>query len=82
MKHKIKNIKNSIKDENGLVIVEATIVFPIMFFVLFFIIFIGNMYFEQAKIDSIVSTYAVKGAEYVADPNLYYVDKGNLCLQK
>lgn len=76
MKHKIKNIKNSIKDENGLVIVEATIVFPIMFFVLFFIIFIGNMYFEQAKIDSIVSTYAVKGAEYVADPNLYYVDKG------
>ena len=58
----IKKFKNAIRDENGLVIVEATIVFPIMFFVLFFILFIGSMYYEQARIDSIVSKYAVKGA--------------------
>ena len=31
---------------------------------------------SQAKIDAIVSEYAVKGAQYVADPNLYYVDNG------
>ena len=76
MKTRLKHIKDKIKDQNGLVIVEATIVFPIMFFVLFFIIFIGNLYFEQAKVDAVVESYAVKGAEYVADPNLYYVDRG------
>ena len=44
MKNRIKNIKNRIKDEQGIMqIVEAAIVFPVMFFVLFFIIFIGNM---------------------------------------
>lgn len=76
MKNKVINIKENIKNENGLVIVEAAIVFPVMFFVLFFIIFIGNMYYEQAKVDNIVLTYATKGAQYVADPSLYSMDHG------
>lgn len=78
MKNWIKNIKNRIKDEQGMMqIVEASIVFPVMFFVLFFIIFIGNMYFEQAKVDNIVLKYAVKGAECVKDPYSYDISKGN-----
>jgi len=76
MKNKTNNIKDRIKNENGMVIVEAAIVFPVMFFVLFFIIFIGNMYYEQAKVDNIVLTYANKGAQYVADPSLYNMDHG------
>lgn len=76
MKDKTKNIKDRIKNENGMVIVEAAIVFPVMFFVLLFIIFIGNMYYEQAKVDKIVLTYATKGAQYVADPSLYSMDHG------
>ena len=68
---KIKNIKERIKDENGLVIVEATIVFPVMLFVLFFIIFIGNLYYEQAKVDDIVLRAAIKGSQCVADPFEY-----------
>lgn len=76
MKDKTKNIKERIKNENGMVIVEAAIVFPVMFFVLLFIIFIGNMYYEQAKVDNIVLTYATKGAQYVADPSLYSMDHG------
>lgn len=76
LKDKTNNIKEKIKNENGLVIVEAAIVFPVMFFVLFFIIFIGNMYYEQAKVDNIVLTYATKGAQYVADPSLYSMDHG------
>ncbi len=76
MKIKAKNINKMIKNENGLVIVEAAIVFPVMFFVLLFIIFIGNMYYEQAKVDNIVLTYATKGAQYVADPSLYDMDHG------
>ena len=78
MKNGIKNIKNRIKDEQGIVpIVEATIVFPVMFFILFFIIFIGNIYFEQAKVDDIVMRYAVKGAQCVKDPFEYSINKGN-----
>lgn len=76
MENKTKNIKDKIKNENGMVIVEAAIVFPVMFFVLFFIIFIGNMHYEQAKVDNIVLTYATKGAQYVADPSLYDMDHG------
>ncbi len=76
MKEKTKNIKNKMKNENGMVIVEAAIVFPVVFFVLLFIIFIGNMYYEQAKVDRIVLTYANKGAQYVADPSLYDMDHG------
>lgn len=75
MKDKTNNVKKKIKNESGLVIVEAAIVFPVMFFVLLFIIFIGNMYFEQAKVDNIVATYAVKGAQYIADPSLYEMDE-------
>ena len=71
MKVKIKNIVNKIKNEKGVLIVESAIVFPVMFFVLIFIIYIGNLYYEQARIDSIVRTYAVKGAQCVADPFLY-----------
>ena len=77
MKDKIKNIIKRMKDENGLVIVEATIVFPVMFFVLLFIIFIGNMYYEQARVDNIVLSYAVKGAEYCADPYQYDIENGD-----
>lgn len=76
MKDKTKSIRKKMNDENGLVIVEAAIVFPVMFFVLLFIIFIGNMYYEQAKIDNIVMTYATKGAQYVSDPSLYNMDHG------
>lgn len=78
MKDKTNNINRKLKNESGLVIVEAAIVFPVMFFVLLFIIFIGNMYFEQAKVDDIVATYAVKGAQYIADPSLYEMDENGI----
>ena len=84
MNNKAKDIKlvfnkrmNKFKSEKGAIIVEASIVFPVMFFVLLFIIFIGNMYYEQAKVDEIVLKYAVKGAECVADPFLYNMTNGN-----
>ena len=75
MKDKTKSIVEKIRKNNGMVIVEAAIVFPIMFFVLFFIIFIGNMYFEQAKVDDITLRYATKGAEYVSDPFQYDMER-------
>lgn len=77
MKDKIKNLIMNIKNQKGALIVESAIVFPVMFFVLFFIIFIGNLFYEQARIDDIVMRYAVVGGQCVADPFLYDMKNGN-----
>ncbi len=71
-----KNIGTKMKDESGAVaIVEATIVFPVMFFVLFFILLLGNVYYQQARVDNIVAKYAVKGANRVVNPLQVQLDK-------
>lgn len=57
-------------DEKGMVIVEASFVFPIMFFVLFFLIFMGNTYFLRSRVDSVVNVVAIKGASLCQDPLL------------
>lgn len=77
MKDKIKNLIMNIKNQKGALIVESAIVFPVMFFVLFFIIFIGNLFYEQARIDDIVMRYAIQGGQCVADPFLYDMKNGN-----
>ena len=58
------------KEEKGSLIIEATFVFPIMFFVLLFLIYMGNMFFMRSQVDAIVSESAVKAAAYCADPFL------------
>lgn len=37
-----------------MMIVEATIVFPVMFLVIFLMIFLGNAYYQKARVESIV----------------------------
>lgn len=59
-----------LKNDRGMVIVEATFVFPIMFFILFFLIYMGNGYYQKAKIDNYVTLYALQGAADCADPLL------------
>ena len=61
---KIKKTHN----EEGALVIEATFVFPIMFFIIFFLILMGNMYYLKAKIDSVVSQEAIRYASYYADP--------------
>ncbi|MGN0517984.1 MAG: TadE/TadG family type IV pilus assembly protein [Acutalibacteraceae bacterium] len=80
MENITKGIKQKIKEERGAyTIMEAAIVFPVMFFVLFFIIFVGNMYYEQSKMDDCVMRYAIKGAQCCADPYLYdFVQTGSV----
>ena len=77
MKDKIKKLTEKLKNDQGALIVESAIVFPVMFFVLFFIIFIGNLYYEQARIDDIVMRYAITGSQCVADPFLYDMEATN-----
>lgn len=57
-------------NENGVIIVEATIVFPVMLFVILLMLYMGNVYFQQAKLNAVVDIAAVKGAAYCADPML------------
>ena len=69
MKKKWFRMMNLWKSENGAVmIVEASFVFPIMFFVLFFLIYFGNMYVVKSAISRFTSTCAIKGAEYYSNP--------------
>lgn len=60
--------------EDGMVIIEASIVFPIMFIVIFILIYAGNAYMQKCKVESIVSQAAIQGAAYCADPMLDYVE--------
>lgn len=72
--------KKSISNSSGAVqIVEATFVFPVMFIILFFLIYMGNAFYIRAQVDSVVETYALKGAAYCADPILEtYIEKGQV----
>ena len=50
------------KEKGAVMVVEASFVFPVVFFVLIVLLFMGNMLYQQTKMDSI----AVRGAEYLA----------------
>lgn len=66
------------KSERGLAIVEATIVFPVMFLVIFLMLFTGNAYLQKCRVDSYVNQLAIAGAAYCADPMLNEVESGTL----
>lgn len=61
------------KNENGMLVVEASIVFPVIFTVVFIMIFYGNACFQQARVQYILEDLALEGASYCADPMLSYV---------
>lgn len=58
------------KSEEGEMIVEATLVFPVVFFVIFFLIYFGNVFYVSSKVDAVVDTMAIRGAADYTDPML------------
>lgn len=66
------------ENERGMVIVEATIVFPVMFLVIFLMLFTGNAYLQKCRVDSYVNQLAIEGASYCADPMLDEVEGGSI----
>ena len=62
-------------NNSGNVIVEASIVFPIMLFAILMLLYMGNVYYQQAKLNAIVDVAAVKGAAYCADPMLDEIEE-------
>lgn len=67
-----------IKKENGALIVEASVVFPVMFLVIFFMIFVGNAYMQKCRVEAIVVDAVIDGAARCADPLLTSVEGGNI----
>ena len=70
-----KKIKEFCKDDSGVMIIEASYVFPITFFVIFFLIYFGNMLYIRAAIASYVSDATVQGAAYCANPWLEQIEE-------
>lgn len=66
----MNKLRERLRNNRGAQIIESTFVYPIMFFVIFFLIFMGNMFFVRARIDSLVTREAIRGAAEYADPNL------------
>ena len=66
------------ENERGMVIVEATIVFPVMFLVIFLMLFTGNAYLQKCRVDAYVNQLAIEGAAYCADPMLDNVTNGSI----
>ena len=66
------------KNESGVVFVEASVVFPIMFLVIFLMIYAGNAYFQKCRVEAIATELAIKGAAYCADPLLSHAEDGEI----
>lgn len=61
---------NIIKEKGAVTVVEATFVFPIMFFIIFILLFYGNACYIASNVESAVSTVAIEAAAEAADPLL------------
>lgn len=66
----LKKRMKKLRKQDGMVIVEASFVFPIMFIILFFLIYMGNAYYIKAQVEAVTSQYAIVGANSCADPLL------------
>lgn len=61
-------------NEDGMLIVEATIVFPVMFLVILLMICLGNVYYQKCRVEAFVNELAIAGAAYCADPMLNSIE--------
>jgi hypothetical protein len=75
----LRKLSHLIKDDKGAVlIVEASIVFPVVLFVLCFLLMVGNAYFQKSRVESIVTQETYRGAAYFAEPLLEAVETGGV----
>lgn len=63
-------------NEDGVLIVEATYVFPIVVLVVFLMIYAGNAYLQKCKVESIVTQEVLKGAASCGDPITGRLERG------
>ncbi len=71
-------MKKCFQKEQGAVIVEAAIVFPVMFLVLFALLFSANAFLQKCRVEAHVNKMAVYGAALCADPMLEQMSTGQI----
>lgn len=71
---------NACREEKGAVtIIEATFVFPIVFFVVFFMIMAGEAYYQFARVEYAVTSAAISGAARCENPMMKeLLERGSL----
>ena len=62
-------------DNRGALIVEASFVFPICLIIVLMLLYLGNVYYQKARIEAIVVEAALDGASYCADPLLRAIEE-------
>lgn len=67
-----------IREESGVLIVEAAYVFPIVFFVIFFLIYMGNAFYVRSMVDRIVCEETLAGVAYAEDPMLEDIEENGV----
>ncbi len=58
------------KERGAVMIVEAAVVFPIMFFIVLFMLMVGSAYFQEARVEKIVIRTALETASRCENPML------------
>ena len=58
----MKEQRKAPHNRGAMSIVEATFVFPIMFFVVFFMIMAGEAFYQHARVEYFVTVAAIDGA--------------------
>lgn len=54
----------------GMIVVEAVFVYPVVFMVLAVILFLGDVYYQRARVEAIVLDASIRGASQVATASL------------
>lgn len=58
------------REQGAVTIIEATFVFPIVFFVVFFMIMAGEAYYQSARVEHAVTSATISGAARCENPML------------
>lgn len=60
----------ALRDERGLVVVEATFIYPVVFAVMALLLYVGDMYYQRAWVENAVMEYSLDGAAAIASSSL------------
>jgi hypothetical protein len=71
-----------LKRETGMMVVEASIVFPVMFFIIILLILLGNAYYAKCKTENATGENAINAAAFIADPLLRTVTEAGSLPEK
>ena len=65
------------RDENGLVLVEASFIYPVVFAVLALLLYAGDMFYQRSWIEAAVLRYSIEGAAEVGNSAIESISVDN-----